>query len=236
MKKQKILIYADAADFVKIKKMAQQEFIQGFTTNPSLMRKAGIQDYSEFAKKILPMAKEKPISFEIFSDEFSEVKRQAKILSSWGNNIYVKIPIVNSRGESLVQIIQELHKEGCKINVTAVLCETQVEALASILTNKTSSIVSIFAGRIADTGRDPSLTIKKAKKTFAGKEQIKVLWASVREVLNIKQAEEAGADIITVPPEILEKYETMMGMNLIELSRQTSAMFAKDAKDAGYFL
>ena len=234
--KQKIKIFSDGADLESFRKLASKSYIQGFTTNPTLMRKAGVKDYTKFAKEVLTIIGKKPISFEVFADDEKNIAAQAHTIKKWGENVYVKIPIVNSQGKSMLELIRGLHGEGIKLNITAILAESQLKGLVKIITNKTPSVISVFAGRIADTDRDPVPIMEKAKKLFSGTPTAEILWASVREVLNIRQASLVGADIITVPPEILAKYEAMKEMNLIELSRQTSEMFWNDAKKAGYTL
>lgn len=232
----KIKIFSDGAELKQFKEMNTKSYIKGFTTNPTLMRKAGIKDYTKFAQQVLEIINKKPISFEVFADDEKDMARQAKIIKKWGENVYVKIPIVNSMGSSMVHLIRELTSEGIKINVTAILAINQIEALVASLDKKIPSIVSVFAGRIADTGRDPSPIITKAARLFSDNALAEVLWASTREVYNIWQAEASGAHIITVTPELLKKYEMMNQADLIELSRQTSEMFWNDAKKAGYEL
>jgi len=213
-------IFLDSSDINAIKEFEPK--VDGFTTNPTLMRKAGVTDYEKFCKKVLTLIKGKPVSFEVFADEFDDMERQARMIQSWGQNVYVKIPITNSKGFSSVPLIERL---GGKINVTAVFTEDQVRSLPP-----KPMIVSLFAGRIADTGRDPFLFSWNAYPQFA------LLWASTREVLNIYQAREARADIITVTPELLTKYWNMKGKNLKELSLETVKMFYRDAQEAGYTL
>jgi len=234
--RQKIKIFSDGADLESFRKLADKSYIQGFTTNPTLMRKAGVEDYTKFAKEVLAIIGEKPISFEVFADDEKNMARQAHIIKEWGKNVYVKIPIVNSQGKPMLKLIQDLHEEGVKLNITAILAEEQLEGLAKVLSAKVPSVVSVFAGRIADTGRDPSPTIQKAREIFSTNAAAEILWASTREVLNIRQADASGAHIITVTPDILNKYEKMHQLDLVKLSRQTSEMFWKDANQAGYRL
>jgi transaldolase len=210
--------------------------IKGMTTNPTLMRKAGLKDFEAFAKDILQGITEKPISFEVFSDEFPEMKRQAMKINGWAKNVYVKIPITNTRGESALPLIRELAGEGVKLNVTAILTQEQVEGVAKSLNAKVPAVVSVFAGRIADTGVDPMPHMRDAKKKLAGLPQAELLWASVREVLNIFQADDCGCEIVTVPHDILNKALKMAGMDLKELSLDTVKMFAADATAAGFKL
>jgi len=200
------------------------------------MRKAGVVSYERFAKEVLENIGEKPVSFEVFADDHDGMFRQARIISNWGKNVYIKIPIVNSRGKPTLSLIQRLHNDGLKLNITAILAVKQLEELMASLDKPVSAFVSVFAGRIADTGRDPGPTIREARRLFSANPAVEVLWASTREVLNIKQAAECGAHIITVTSDILAKYESMNQLNLLELSRQTSEMFWKDAQKAGYSL
>jgi transaldolase len=200
------------------------------------MRKAGVTDFEAFARDILQTITVKPLSLEVFSDEFPEMKRQALKINGWAKNVYVKIPITNTRGESSLPLIKELAAEGVKLNVTAILTLKQVEGVATVLDGKLPSIVSVFAGRIADTGVDPIPQMVQSKKILAGLPQAELLWASVREVLNIFQANDCGCHIVTVPHDVLAKGLKMAGMDLGELSLDTVKMFAADAKGAGFSL
>jgi transaldolase len=206
------------------------------TTNPSLMRKAGVHDYEAFARDILQHITEKPISFEVFSDEFPEMRRQALKIKDWAKNVYVKIPITNTRGKSSLPLVRELALEGVKLNVTAILTLEQVAGVAKALNPKMPAVVSVFAGRIADTGVDPMPQMRESKKLLAGLPQAELLWASVREVLNIFQANDCGCEIVTVPHDILTKAMKMTGTDLKKLSLDTVKMFAVDAKAAGFLL
>jgi len=213
--------------------MAIKEYrdkVQGFTTNPTLMRKAGVTDYAAFCKEVLRVVPDKPVSFEVFADDFSEMERQARLISSWGNNVYVKIPITNTKGEFTTGLVKKL--AGLKLNITAITEVSQVRKIKSVIGSK--SIISIFAGRIADTGRDPNKFITDSKDLIGTRAQI--LWASPREVLNIYQANNVNADIITCTPELLAKYEKFKKMNLGKLSLETVKMFYEDGKAAGYKL
>lgn len=232
----KVRIFADGADKAGILALNANPLIQGMTTNPTLMRKVGIKDYEAFAKDVLQGVSVKPISFEVFSDEFPEMRRQALKIAGWQNNVYVKIPITNTRGESAVPLIRELAAEGVKLNITAILTLAQVEGVAQALNAKVPSVVSVFAGRIADTGLDPMPHMKEAKGLLKGLPQAELLWASVREVLNIFQADDCGCDIVTVPHDILNKAIKMTGMDLTALSLDTVKMFDNDAKSAGFTL
>jgi transaldolase len=231
-----IQIYADGADKTGILDLYAKPYIKGLTTNPTLMKKAGIKDYEAFARDILQTVTAKPISLEVFSDEFPEMKRQALKIASWGANVYVKIPITNSRGESSVPLIGELGREGAKLNVTAILTLPQVRDVAAALNPAVPSVVSVFAGRIADTGVDPMPLMRASRALLADQPKAELLWASVREVLNILQAEQCGCDIVTVTHDVLAKAAKLLGMDLGALSLDTVRMFAADAAAAGYRL
>jgi len=232
----KIQLYADGADKAGILDLYAKPYIKGLTTNPTLMKKAGIHDYEAFAKDILQTVTAKPISLEVFTDEFPEMKRQALKINSWAANVYTKIPITNSRGESSLPLIKELGKEGVKLNVTALFTETQVRGVAEALNPAVASVVSVFAGRIADTGIDPVPLMTRYLTLIKGQPKAELLWASTREVLNILQAEACGCAIITIPHDILAKAAKMLSMDLGAVSLDTVQMFAKDAKDAGFKL
>ena len=230
----KIQIYADGADKKGILDLYAKPYIKGLTTNPTLMNKSGIKDYEAFAKDILQNVTAKPISLEVFTDEFPEMQRQAAKIASWGQNVYVKIPITNSRGESSLPLIKELAQRGVKLNITALLTLPQVAGVAEVLNSAVPSVVSVFAGRIADTGVDPMPIMRAARALLGSQPKAELLWASVREVLNIFQAEESGCSIVTVPHDILGKAAKMYGMDLTALSLDTVRMFAKDAAEAGF--
>lgn len=236
LKDLQVKIYADGADKAGMLKLNADPLIQGMTTNPTLMRKAGLTDFEAFARDVLQTITTKPLSLEVFSDEFSEMKRQGLKINSWGKNVYVKIPITNTRNESSLPLIKELANEGVKLNVTALLTLDQVRGVAAALNPKVPAVVSVFAGRIADTGVDPVGIMAESKKILAGLPQAELLWASVREVLNIFQANDCGSHIVTVPHDILGKAMKMSGMDLGELSLDTVKMFAADAKAAGFTL
>jgi transaldolase len=231
-----VKIYADGAGKAGMLQLNANPLIQGLTTNPTLMRKAGVTDFEAFARDILQSITVKPVSLEVFSDEFTEMKRQALKISGWGKNVYVKIPITNTRRESSLPLIKELGGEGVKLNVTAILTLEQVKGVAGALNLKVPAVVSVFAGRIADTGVDPAAMMTESRRILEAVPQANLLWASVREVLNIFQANDCGADIVTVPHDILEKAMKMAGMDLGELSLDTVKMFAADAKAAGLSL
>jgi transaldolase len=232
----KIQLYADGADKAGILDLYAKPYIKGLTTNPTLMNKAGIKDYEAFSKDILQTVKTKPISLEVFTDDLVDMKRQALKISSWGSNVYTKIPITNSVGVSCLPLIKELGKEGVKLNVTALLTLKQVQGVAEALNPAVPSVVSVFAGRIADTGVDPVPMVRACGALLEGQPKAELLWASTREVLNIFQAQDAGCAIITVPHDILSKAAKMLGNDLTALSLDTVKMFAKDAASAGFKL
>ena len=231
-----IQIFADGADKAGILDLYGKSYIKGLTTNPTLMKKAGIKDYEAFARDVLQTVTAKPISLEVLADEFHEMRRQARLIAGWGDNVYVKIPITNTRAEPAVPLIRELTAEGVKVNVTAILTLDQVRAVAAVLAPHVPSVVSIFAGRIADTGVDPMPLMRASREILSGQPKAELLWASVREVLNIIQAEQSGCQIVTVTHDILAKAATLLGMDLAELSLDTVKMFARDAAAAGYRL
>jgi transaldolase len=228
-------IYADGASIEDFVRLYGERQVTGFTTNPTLMRKAGVTDYEAFAKALLSKIPDMPISFEVFSDEIDEMRRQAKKIASWGENVFIKVPITNTRGESTLPLVHELAHEGVKLNVTAILTLPQVAATVEALAPDAPAIISIFAGRIADTGVDPAPIMRAAVAMAARLPLAEVLWASVREVLNLYQAAECGCHIITSTPEIVKKIE-LAGMDLDRLSLDTVTMFYKDALQAGYSL
>jgi len=232
----KIQIYADGADKAGILDLYAKPYIKGLTTNPTLMNKAGIKDYEAFARDILQTVTAKPISLEVFTDDLTDMKRQALKIASWGTNVYVKIPITNSVGTSCTPLIHELSRQQVKLNVTAILTLAQVREVASALNAEVPSVVSIFAGRIADTGTDPVPLMRAARALLENQPKAELLWASVREVLNIMQAEESGCHIVTVQHDILAKAAKLLGMDLTALSLDTVKMFANDAAAAGYKL
>ena len=231
-----IKIFADGADLEGIVDLYRQPFIKGLTTNPTLMRKVGVSDYETFARSVLKHVTSKPISFEVFSDEFPEMRRQALKIRDWQENVYVKIPITNTRGESALPLIADLAAEGVKLNVTAILTLEQVTGVAGALKKEVPSVVSVFAGRIADTGLDPIPLMKESLQAIASLPSAELLWASVREVLNIFQAAACGCHIVTVPHDILAKVSKLGGMDLAELSLDTVQMFHRDAVAAGFHL
>lgn len=234
----RVKIFADGADREGIFALYRQPFIQGLTTNPTLMRKVGITDYEKFARDVLQVVTDKPISFEVFSDEFAEMRRQGEKIAAWGKNVFVKIPITNTRGDSALELVRELSAEGVQLNVTALLTLEQVRGVAAALHPETPAVVSVFAGRVADTGVDPVPLMREsvAALAAAGRPRAELLWASVREVLNLFQAEECGCHIVTVTHDILAKAGKMVGLDLTELSLDTVRMFHQDAAAAGFTL
>jgi transaldolase len=236
LEKLPIKIFADGADLEGIVELYRKPYIKGLTTNPTLMRKVGVSDYERFARSVLESVTEKPISFEIFSDDFPEMRRQALKIRDWQDNVYVKIPITNTKGESALSLITDLAQENVKINVTAILTEEQVEGVAGALRKDVPAVVSVFAGRIADTGVDPIPAMKKSLVLLQALPEAELLWASVREVLNIFQAADCGCHIVTVPHDILAKATKLGGLDLQELSLDTVRMFYQDAVAAGFKL
>ena len=229
----KVKIFSDGADKEDMLDMASKTFIRGLTTNPTLMKKAGIKDYEAFAKDILSTIKEKPISFEVFSDDFDEMEKQAMKITSWADNVYVKIPITNTKKESSKELIKRLVEKKVKLNITAIMTLDQVKTVLSVLDNKVPSIISVFAGRIADTGRDPIPLMNDCLKEIKINLKSELLWASPRELLNIIQADQIGCHIITVTKDIIKKLQ-FTNYNLEDYSLDTVKMFYKDAVDAGF--
>lgn len=232
----RIHLYADGADIKEMMAARKADIVKGFTTNPTLMRKAGITDYEAFAKQVLTAIPDRSISFEVFADEFGEMERQALKIAAWGPHVFVKIPITNTKGESSLPLIQRLAKAGVQLNITALLTLDQVRGVAENLNPAVTAIVSVFAGRIADTGVDPEPVMRESKALLAGLPKAQLLWASSREALNIFQAEACGCEIITATPDILKKFTTMRGKDLTELSLDTVKMFDTDATAAGFKL
>jgi transaldolase len=228
-------IYCDGADFVSMKKFYKMSYIKGFTTNPSLMKKSGIKNYESFSKKALKIIKNKSISLEVFSDEINEMEKQANIIASWGKNIYVKIPITNTKGKSCLPLVKKLVDKNIKVNITAIFTSKQVMNIKRYIKKDSEVIVSIFAGRIADTGIDPAATISKSVQIFKNYTNVKTLWASTREVLNIIEADKLKCDIVTVPISMLKKMSNL-GKSLEKYSLETVKSFYDDAKKAGYKL
>ena len=229
----KVKIFADGAEKAGMLEMAGKSWVKGLTTNPTLMRKAGISDYKTFAKEILGLIREKPISFEVFSDEFPEMERQAMEIASWGENVYVKVPITNTRREPVYPLIQRLATREVKLNVTALMTLDQVNGTMAVLNPAVPSYISVFAGRIADTGRDPLPLMIDSLKAMKQNSKAELIWASPRELLNIFQADEIGCHIITVTNDILKKL-SLVGYDLSEYSLDTVKMFYQDGQAAGF--
>lgn len=231
----RVKIFADGADVAGIASAADDPLIRGFTTNPTLMRQAGVDNYEQFAYKALEVVNGKPISFEVFSDDFMEMHRQALRLAALGDNVYVKIPVTNTTGASSAELIGRLASEGVRVNVTAVFTLAQIETVAAALAATPSGYLSVFAGRIADAGQDPIPLVRHAIEAVRAHPAIEVIWASPREVLNIVQADRCGCHVITVTDELLRKL-TSLGKDLATFSLETVQMFRRDAEAAGYEL
>ena len=229
----KIKLFADGADKAAMLGLYANPMIQGFTTNPTLMRKAGISDYAAFARDILCEIRDRPISLEVFADEFDEMERQSRLIATWGPNVYVKIPVTNTRREPALDLINRLSHEGIRLNITAIMTLDQVHDVAAALAGGAPSNVSVFAGRIADTGRDPVPLMAKAVEMVSVHPGMELIWASPREVLNIFQADAIGCHIITATPDILQKL-SLAGKDLDEYSLDTVKMFYTDAAKSGY--
>ena len=228
----KTKIFCDIADIKLIKKFSRKKIVKGFTTNPSLMRLAGAKDYQKYSKEILKVCK-KPISFEVFGDDYKSMRRQALIINSWGNNVYVKIPVINSKGIFMGKIIKELNRKNIKLNITAVYNAYQTKKIVKCLNKKSKVIISIFAGRAGDTGIDPIPEFKKSISMCKSYKNIEILWASVREPYNYLQSNQLGCHIITVPPKIIEKIEKF-GKSFSELSIETVKGFLLDSKKSKF--
>ena len=230
----KTKIFADGADLAGIGDMASKPFIGGFTTNPTLMRKAGVTNYRSFAQDALKLVGNRPISFEVFADEFDEMERQALEIASWAPNVNVKIPITNTKGASSAELVGRLSKQGVTVNITAMMTLDQVAEIVEVVSPDTPSILSVFAGRIADTGVDPVPHMKEAVSIAAARPLAEILWASPRELLNVFQANDCGCHIITATNDILAKLEKGVGKDLAQFSLETVEMFYRDAAGAGY--
>ena len=227
-------IYCDIADLDQIKKFNKRRIVKGFTTNPSLMRKAGAKNYENYSKRILKICK-KPISFEVFGNDYESMKRQAFIINSWGKNIYVKIPIINSKGNFMGKLIKELSHRNIKLNITAVYNSSQTKKILKCLNKKSKTIISIFAGRAGDVGKDPIPELKKSLIMSKKYKNIKILWASVREPYNFLQAKQIGCHLITIPPKIIEKIENF-GKSFDQLTKETVTGFLTDSKKSKFKL
>jgi transaldolase len=231
----RIKIFADGADRDSIAKLYANPLIKGFTTNPTLMRKAGVKDYETFAHEILDLVSDRPISFEVFSDDFDEMEAQALQISSWAENVYVKVPVSNTRGEPAADVVRRLADQGVKVNVTAMMTPAQVKEVVRWVAGGPPCYISVFAGRIADSGRDPLPLMIKALEYVAAHPNVELIWASPRELLNVVQADSIGCHVITVTHDILEKLGTL-GRDLDEFSLATVKMFFEDGQAAGYSL
>jgi len=230
-----VKIFGDGADLAGMLDLARDPRIRGFTTNPTLMRQAGVDDYEAFAHEVLSHISDRPISFEVFSDEFDEMARQARTIASWADNVYVKIPVTNTRGESANALVKDLSHDGVKVNVTAMFTVQQVVDTVAALQGGAPAYVSVFAGRIADAGVDPIPTMAEALEVLSPHPQVELIWASPRELLNIVQADQIGCHVITVTHDLLKKLSSL-GKDLDEFSLDTVKMFAGDAAAAGYSL
>jgi transaldolase len=231
----KVKIFADGADRERVEGLSSEPWIRGFTTNPTLMRSAGVEDYASFAHELLELVPDRPISFEVIADELGEIERQARLIASWGANVYVKVPITTTRGEPTADVVRRLSASGIKVNVTALMTVGQVEDAASWLADGPGAFVSVFAGRIADSGRDPIPIMTEALARLAPYPHEELIWASPREVLNVVQANTIGCHVITVTDEILKRLPNL-GRALDEYSLDTVKMFHRDAQAAGYTL
>jgi transaldolase len=231
----KIKIFADGADRESIARMYANPLIKGFTTNPTLMRKAGVENYEHFAREVLKIVSDRPISFEVFSDDFEEMEQQAFQISSWGENVYVKIPVTNTKGDPSEGVVRRLAERGVKVNVTALMTPAQVRDVVEWLSGGPACYVSVFAGRIADSGRDPVPLMAEALELVRAHPRAELIWASPRELLNLVQADAIGCHIITVTHDLLEKLPTL-GKDLDEFSLDTVRMFHRDGQAAGYSL
>jgi transaldolase len=232
----KVKIYADGADLEAMSKMDSENFVSGFTTNPTLMARNGIKDYLSFAKQVLNEISDKSISFEVFSDDLDDMYRQALILRDLGDNVWVKIPVTNTQSVYTYDLIHKLSNEGVKINATALFTKDHIDNVYNALNKDVESIISIFAGRIANAGIDPEITMKYASDLTNDHSKVETLWASAREVFNIMQAERCNTDIITLPFKLIDAYKKEVGKNLDEFSLETVKMFYDDAKASGYSL
>ena len=229
----KVKIFADGADLDTMFAMYEKPYIKGLTTNPTLMRKAGIKNYKAFAKDVLEVVKHKPISFEVFSDDFDKMISQAQEIASWGSNVNVKIPITNTYGKETLMVIKHLSDRGVTLNVTAIMTVAQVQSVVDIINPTTNAFISIFAGRIADTGRDPVPIMRDSLNLMQAAPKAELIWASPRELLNVVQADGIGCHVITATTEILNKLE-LIGKDLSQYSLETVKMFKQDAESSGY--
>ena len=226
-------IFCDIAELDQIKKFNKKKIVKGFTTNPSLMRKAGAKNYKSYSKKILKICNNKPVSFEVFADEYEEMKIQAMKINAWAKNVYVKIPVINSKGKFMGQIIEELNNQNIKLNITAVYSAKQTKKILKLINKKTKVIISIFAGRAGDAGKDPLPEFKDSIKLAKKFKNVEILWASVREPYNYLQAKQLGCHIITIPPSIIEKIEKF-GKNFDQLTIETVKNFLIDSRKSRF--
>jgi transaldolase len=231
----RVKIFADGADVAGLLALYGDPRIRGFTTNPTLMRRAGVADYRAFARELVARIPDRPLSFEVFADDFDEMERQARVIAPWGENVFVKIPITNTRGESSVPLVRRLASTGVRVNVTALTSDQQVELVAPALEGAPAAFVSVFAGRVADTGRDPVPILARAVELLRPLPRVELIWASPRELLNVFQADEIGCHVITVTLDILKKL-SLVGKDLDEYSLETVRMFYDDGRAAGYEL
>jgi transaldolase len=231
----RVRIFADGADEAGILRLARHPLVAGFTTNPSLLRAAGVSDAEAFARRVLRCVPGRPFSFEVVADDFDEMDRQARRISSWGDDVYVKVPVTNTRGESSCALLRRLARDGVKLNVTAMLTVQQVAEVAAALAGGPPCLVSVFAGRVADTGRDPVPLMREALAAVRPHANLRLVWASPREVRNVVQADAIGCHVITITHDLFQKLP-LLGMDLAELSLQTVRMFHRDAAAAGYRL
>ena len=229
----KTKIFCDIAELSLIKKFNKKKIVKGFTTNPSLMRKAGASNYKSYSKNILKICPNKPISLEVFADEYNQMKKQAIQINEWGKNVYVKVPVSNSKGKFMGKIIRELNNQNIKLNITAVYSAKQTKKILKLINKKTKVIISIFAGRAADTGKDPIPEFKRSIALAKKFKNVEILWASVREPYNYLQAKELGCHIITVPPTIIEKIERF-GKSFDQLTKETVKAFLIDSKKSNF--
>ena len=229
----KTKIFCDIAELDLIKKFNKKKIVKGFTTNPSLMREAGAKNYKSYSKKILKICNNKPVSLEVFADEYEEIKAQAIKINNWGKNVYVKVPVANSKGKFMGQIIKELNSQSIKLNITAVYSAKQTEKILKLINKKTKVIISIFAGRAGDTGKDPLPEFARSIRMSKRYKNVEILWASVREPYNYLQAKQLGCHIITVPPAIIEKIENF-GKSFDQLTKETVKTFLIDSKKSNF--
>ena len=233
MRKIKTKIYCDIAELKLIKKFNKKKIVKGFTTNPSVMKNAGAKNYKSYSKKILKICSDKPVSLEVFADDYFDMKQQALKINTWGKNVYVKIPVTNSKGIFMGKIIKELNNLNIKLNITAVYSSKQTERIIKLINKKSKVIISIFAGRAGDTGKDPVPEFKKSISLAKKFKNVEILWASVREPYNFIQAKQLGCHIITVPPATIEKIE-IFGKSFDQLTKETVKAFYNDAKSVGF--